>query len=157
MSYNTLLGHAWKRVGLYSFVYSLRTLRALIIMLDPLTALSLASAVAQLTDFGNKTLKGSIKLYYSANGVDAERSDLEFKIQRLREIADKVKIPLQPDSSREAISSDEEELEHLAESCGRIASDLLSVLDAFKVKNISRSGPKMGEFSEGCKCSNAVE
>ena len=132
-------------------MYPLWFVPELIAMFDPLTTLGLASAVVQFTDFGIRTLKEGIKLYYSANGIDAERSDLDLKIQRLRDIADKVRLSLQLKSSGGPISSDEEKLEHLAESCGLIASDLLSVLDAFKLKKTPGPSRKWESFEKAAK------
>ena len=106
----------------------------LIIMLDPLTALGLASAVVQLADFGIKTLKGSIQLYYAANGIDSERSDLDLKIQGIRDIAGRVKLLHQQDKAGGSIQSNGKDLQSHAKSCDDVASDLLSVLEDFKVK-----------------------
>lgn len=103
-------------------------------MLDPLTAISLASSVVQFTDFGIKLVTGSINIYYSADGVDAERSGLELRIVHVRKLADKVIFPLEHNNDDGPASEDEKELKELAKSCKVVASDLLSVLDGLKVK-----------------------
>lgn len=59
-------------------------------MLDPLTAISLASSVIQFTDFCIRLVAGSIEVYQSTTGVNSERSNLELKITHVRNLADKV-------------------------------------------------------------------
>lgn len=113
-------------------------------MLDPFTAVSLASCVVQFTDFGIKLILGSIELYNSANGLNAERSNLEFKINSVRKLADKI-IALNEDSDRLSSGSNDR-LSSLAKSCNLIAKDLLSVLDALKVKKLAGPGRKWESF-----------
>ena len=109
-------------------------------MLDPLTAISLASAVVQFTEFGVKLVTGSIELYHSVDGASAERSNLERNISRVRKLADKIIFPLEQDDDLVPSLNDEKELKELAHSCRMIASDLLSVLDGLKVKSLA--GPR---------------
>lgn len=97
-------------------------------MLDPLTAISLASAVVQFTDFGIKLVTGIIELYHSADGANAERSNLELKTNRVINLADKI---IFPEHNRDdgPESEDDKPLRELAKSSKLIASDLLNVLD----------------------------
>jgi len=101
-------------------------------MLDRLTAISLASSVVQLTDFGIKLISRSIKLYSSSDGVNADNADLETKIEHARKLAQRVMLAF--DNTGEPTSRDEEELRHLPKSCEVIALDLLSILHDLKVK-----------------------
>ena len=113
-------------------------------MLDPFTAVSLASCVVQFTDFGIKLISGSIELYNSANGLNAERSNLEFKINSVRKLADKI-IALNEDSDF-LLSGRFARLSILAKRCNLIAKDLLSVLDDLKVKKLAGPGRKWESF-----------
>jgi len=113
-------------------------------MLDPLTAISLASSVVQFTDFGIKLIRGSIKLYKTPDGVHADYADLETKIDHARKFAKRVMRPF--DNTGEPMSRDEEELRELAKSCGLIALDLLSVLHDLKVKKPAGPGRMWESF-----------
>jgi len=111
-------------------------------MLDPLTALSLASSVVQLTEFGIKLVTGSVELYHSANGSNAETSDLEVKIAYVRKLAEKVDYPLEPSDDGGPASKNRGELRELAKSCKSITSDLVLVLDGLKVKKSAGAARK---------------
>lgn len=113
-------------------------------MLDPLTAISLASSVVQFTDFGIKLLTGSIKLYKTSNGVDVDHADLETKIDQARKLAKRVMLPFH--KTGEPMSEDEEELRGLVKSCDAIASDLLSVLHDLRVKKPPGPGRMLESF-----------
>ena len=115
-------------------------------MLDPLTAISLASAVVQFTDFGIELVRGSIEVYHSANGVNSERSNLELKITHARKLADSIISPFEHNENDGLASGDGNELRKLAESSKRIANDLLSVLNDLKVKKPAGSGRKLESF-----------
>ena len=115
-------------------------------MLDPLTAISLAGSVLQFTDFGIRVVSGTIELYYSADGVNAERSSLEFKTTQVQNLAEQVIYPLEHNDDDGPPSKQEQELKKLATSCKEIASDLLSVLDGLKVKRPAGPGRKLESF-----------
>ncbi|KAK4692709.1 hypothetical protein P7C71_g4548, partial [Lecanoromycetidae sp. Uapishka_2] len=112
-------------------------------MLDPLTAISLASSVIQFTDFGIKLVTESIDLYRSVDRANAETSALEVKITHIRTLADQVIFPLKGKDDDTPASKNEEHLRELAESCKALASDLLAVLDGLKVKKSPGPGRKL--------------
>ena len=116
-------------------------------MLDPLTAISLASAVVQFTDFGIKLVRGSIELYHSADGANAERSNLELNSNRVIKLADKI-IFAEHNDDGGPWPEDERQLRELANSCKSIASDLLKVLDELKVKDPAGRGRKWESFKK---------
>ena len=111
-------------------------------MLDPLTAISLASAVVQFTDFGIKLVKGSIELYQSADGLGVERSNVEVRVTHIRKLADKIILSLEQDVDDGRASEDEKELSKLAIMCRDMALDFLKVLDDLKVKKPAGPGRK---------------
>ena len=107
-------------------------------MLDPLTAISLASSVVQFVEFGVKIVSGSIELYHSKDGVDSEVTNFEFEATRVHRLADKIKSIVDHRQDGANLSEDEIELQGLAERCRVLASDLVSVLDGLKVKRLGR-------------------
>ena len=113
-------------------------------MLDPLTAISLASSVVQSTDFGIKLITGSVKLYKTSNGVGADIADLKMKIDQARKLAGRIMLPF--DNTREPMSEDEEELRKLIKSCDLIALDLISVLHDLRVKKPAGPGRMLESF-----------
>ena len=115
-------------------------------MLDPLTAISLASAVVQFTDFGVKLVTGTIELYHSADGLSGERSNLEYRISIVRQHAETIILSSKHNGDDDPASENQKELEELAASCKGIASDLLSVLDDLKVKKAAGPGRKWESF-----------
>ena len=117
-------------------------------MLDPLTAISLASCVVQFTDFGIKLVTGSIELYKSVDGANAERSSLEFKTSHFRRLANKLIYTLGQSNDNGSMSSDETDLLLHATSCKQIATDLLSVLEDLKVKKKPGLGRKLESFKK---------
>lgn len=116
-------------------------------MLDPLTAISLASAVVQFTDFGIKLVTGSIELYHSADGANAERSNLELNSNRVINLTDKIIFP-EHNGDDGPESEDDKQLRELAKCSKLIASDLLNVLDELKVKAPASHGRKWESFKK---------
>ena len=114
-------------------------------MLDPFTAVSLASSVVQFTDFGIKLVLGSIELHDSASGLSAERSHLELETNHVRKLADKI-IDLEHEVAGRRTFGRSNQLSQLAEACKVIAEDLLSVLDDLKVKRLAGAGRKWESF-----------
>ena len=114
-------------------------------MLDPFTALSLAGCVVQFTDFGIKLVVGSIELYNSTNGLSAERSNLEFKTNHVRKLAEKI-IALKHEDADKLRFGSHDQLGQLAESCNLIAKDLLLVLDDLKVRRLTGPGRTWESF-----------
>ena len=115
-------------------------------MLDPLTAISLASAVVQFTDFGIKLVTGTIELYHSADGLSGERSNLEKRITLVRKYAETIILSSKDNSDDDPASENDKELGDLAAICKGIASELLSVLDDLKVKKNASPGRKWESF-----------
>ena len=120
-------------------------------MLDPLTAVSLASSVVQFVDFGIKVVTESIELYHSVDGSSGDLSDLETKIVRTRELAQKIEVVVEQNREREHVSEDENTLKNLAISCNSITSDLLTILDGLKNKKSAGPGRKWESLQKAVK------
>ena len=115
-------------------------------MLDPLTAISLASSIFQFTDFGIKLVTGTIELDHSANGLSGERSNLEYHTTLVRKRAETIIHSSDYNGDDDPASENEKELRELAASCQGMASNLLSVLDDLKVKKPAGPGRKWESF-----------
>ncbi|OCL03825.1 hypothetical protein AOQ84DRAFT_325285 [Glonium stellatum] len=85
-------------------------------VLDPLSALSLAGTVVQFIDFGSKLLSESCDIYRSATGTSPGNHDLE--------------ITTEGDEAPE-----EDALVGLARACKEVADDLLSTVQQLKVEH----------------------
>ena len=115
-------------------------------MLDPLTAVSLASSIVQFTDFGIKVVTSGINLYYSVDGFDAETSDLDFRTTNLRRLTDRIVVPTGQDDDDTSVPEDEKELVELANRCRTIATELLTVLDGLRVRKPAGTSRKWESF-----------
>lgn len=111
-------------------------------MLDPLTAISLASAVVQFTDFGIKVVTESLKLYRSS------KSDLEPKIARISLLADKIITPLKNNNDGRKKSRFYQEIENLAETCKSITTELLSIFNGLKANKPAGPGRMFESFQK---------
>lgn len=94
-------------------------------MLDPLTALSIASSVIRIIDFGCKLVSETQQIYHSASGATKDNVTL-------REITEDI-IILDTNLSRQnqnnqRLSPDDIVLGNIADSCAREAKILLGLL-----------------------------
>ena len=105
-------------------------------MLDPLTAIGLASAIVQFVDFGSKLIKGGSEIYKSVDGALAENSELEDITTKIHQLNGNILSPVSMNSGQ-LPTLDEEALTELAESCRTIAGELLFVLRDPKVIHLS--------------------
>ncbi|KAM0718815.1 hypothetical protein Q7P37_005887 [Cladosporium fusiforme] len=102
-------------------------------MLDPLSAISLASAIIQFVDFGSKILVTGYETYHNVSGATQEHVDLEELTQSLYKFQDNLATPTRSNSSATQ-DSDQTLLEELARRCSHLAGDLLILLEDLKVK-----------------------
>ncbi len=65
-------------------------------MLDPLTALSIASSIVQFVDYGSKLLSKSYELYESADGTTIGNAELEVIAKDLQDLNEWIQCPLRP-------------------------------------------------------------
>ena len=125
-------------------------------MLEPLAALSLATAIVQFVDFASKILIGSRELYRSTEGTTSDNSWTLAQTSNLRALTAK----LQASGQSTRLSGDEVLLIRLATECEVMSRELLSILDDLKVKagtrhrgwesmrQAVRSALKSGEIEE---------
>ncbi|MCJ1285389.1 hypothetical protein MMC26_004729 [Xylographa opegraphella] len=127
-------------------------------MLDPFTALSLASTVLQFVDFGSKLIKEGSELYHSADGASSANAELEKIAVNLKELTKKLETSSQTETGSTENTEETDALKSLAESCSEAADELLNVLADLKVKGTNwqwqivrqalRSSHKKGKISK---------
>ncbi|KAE8441277.1 hypothetical protein EG329_005543 [Mollisiaceae sp. DMI_Dod_QoI] len=106
-------------------------------MLDPLTALSLASSIVQLVDFSIELITDGVELYQ--RGSLATNDELEQASEDLIQLTEVLATtpPLGsagPGNSVKPPSKDEIALQQLAKSCKAIGSQLLDILEESKTE-----------------------
>ena len=106
-------------------------------VLDPLTALSLASNAVQFVDFGSRLVLNARAIYNSASGATAKQEEVrvlaeQFQLQCVQLVA------LQPLSEATGEATEDEALRILAKRCQHVAKDILVVLEDLRVDGPSR-------------------
>ena len=97
-------------------------------MLEPLSAIALASSIIQFVDFGSKILASGYETYHSTHGATEDNVDLESLTQSLYKFQDQLS------THPKQLTHNDRELQKLAQNCSYLAGDLLLLLDSFKVK-----------------------
>ena len=97
-------------------------------MLDPLTAIGLASAIVQFVACGSKVIGMASEIYKSADGTLKENVELENWTTKVDQLSDRILLPSTVTSSDEGISDDEKLLTELAKTSKGVAGELLSLL-----------------------------
>lgn len=103
-------------------------------LLDPLSALSLAGTVVQFVDFTIKILEKGRQTYKSADGSTAEHEDLNAITNDLIRLNERLKSSMHSDREVKQLSLDEQALEGVASDCSSIAQELLDHLQQLKVQ-----------------------
>ncbi|KAH6678314.1 hypothetical protein B0J14DRAFT_650537 [Halenospora varia] len=98
-------------------------------VLDPLTALGLASNLISLIEFSGKLLSKSHAIYTSANGALPENIEIEKTAEALRTLNAKIKFEILKDGRTKS----EDALRKLCEDCDGVAGELLRALEKLKV------------------------
>ena len=102
-------------------------------VMDPFSAISLASAIVQFVDFSGKLISKSYQLYHSTNGALQENEELEKIISDVRSLNRGVISNVKSKDDKTSVSKDERSLEILAAECQKIADELLRVFGDLKV------------------------
>ena len=105
-------------------------------MLDPLTALSLASAIVQFVDFGIKLVSEGVELYEKGSLTDHD--ELELATEDLTKLSGNIIITTRRGqghavAATSRLSKEEDALLKLASSCEDIGRQLLHLLEGLKV------------------------
>jgi hypothetical protein len=99
-------------------------------MLDPLTAISLASAVVQFVDFSVKLVSAGHELY--EKGSLANNNAVEQITQDIAHLAEELGAHRPPSAKQP--SQDEIALQELAGSCKKLAEEMMAVLKTLKIQ-----------------------
>lgn len=104
-------------------------------VMDPFSALGLASNVVQFIDFGSKLISESHEIYKSASGSSTGNMELELIHNDLNELTKGLKGST--GLNKQSLTADEAALRRLAASCHTVAVELLNVVKTLKIDNNS--------------------
>jgi hypothetical protein len=116
-------------------------------MLDPLTAIGLASAIVQFVDFSSRLVSETKELYHSTEGNSTQNEELHAVTEDLRELC-KTLSSVQGRAPGVEPSTDELALLELSGSCNFVADELIAVLEKLRVKSAHE---KWGSFKIALK------
>jgi len=117
------------------------------VMLDPLTAIGLASAIVQFVDFSSRLVSETKELYHSTEGNSTKNEELQAVTEDLRELC-KTLNSAQGRAPGIEPSTDELALLELSGSCNFVADELIAVLEKLRVKSAHE---KWGSFKMALK------
>lgn len=107
-------------------------------VVDPYTALSLASGLVQFVDFGTRLSFKIYEIYHSASGLTSTQSEIMEMAQRFQTMADRVsRIPLINDGDATVIA-DHESFQSLLISCKTRATELIDMIEGLKTDKTHR-------------------
>ena len=106
--------------------------------IDPLTALSIASAVVQFVDFGTKLVSKGIEIYKSADGVLADHAEQLEIFSRLAELSRGLSTSGALSTTGKKLSPAEEALQEVTLECIRLADDFSGAIDKVKITGGNR-------------------
>lgn len=100
-------------------------------MLEPFTALSLATAIVAFVDFGGKLVKTGYRVFKSAQGVTEEDARLEGVTNDLALISQRLSDSLRANEG--PLTHDDHRLQEMGEGCSELAGKLLAMLEGLRV------------------------
>jgi hypothetical protein len=107
-------------------------------VLDPMSALSVAASAVQFVDFTRMIVCKSKDLYLSTDGVLQENKQTETVTMRLKELADSVGVLATPPLSNSGSSRTNSRLQKICMECGSISTELLQRLHQLKLPDQSK-------------------
>ena len=107
-------------------------------VLDPLSALGLASNVIQVIDFSWKLVDRGNALYKSSDGASIENREVEMIADDLSRLANRLHTSLTETEKSAMLTAGEESLRDLSKKCEVVARELITALDRLKVKKKHR-------------------
>ena len=117
-------------------------------LLDPLSALSLAGTVVQFVDFTIKVMTKGREIYNSTSGSLAVNEELEIVTNDLLRLTERLKESTHPETQIKTLSMDEQALEAIAVNCTSIGQELLELWICSKHKGRSENGKVFPKLSE---------
>jgi hypothetical protein len=108
-------------------------------VLDPLSALSVAGTIVQFIDFSSKILTKSHEVYNSSEGQSAANEEIEAITDELSKLSDRLSQPLREDEGQDSLLEDEQALVDICDACKKVARDLITRLARLKVQGKHRA------------------
>jgi len=102
-------------------------------VLDPLTALSVAGTIVQFVDYGTKVLSRSQQLYHSTKGAGPLDEELDLITTHLTKLTAKLTRPLSTPSTENELPGEEHALRELCDACNTVAQEMVARLEGLKV------------------------
>jgi len=103
-------------------------------VLDPLTAFSVAGTVIQFVDFSLQLFQRSEELYGSVGGALSVNKELDQTTHQILKLVEKLSQSLGPDGALGCQTNDEYTLAGLCDACKAVAREMISRLNDLKVK-----------------------
>ncbi|KAK4160717.1 hypothetical protein QBC43DRAFT_292730 [Cladorrhinum sp. PSN259] len=108
--------------------------------MEPLTALGLAAAVVQFTDFGVRLLTDSVRIYQSVDGQTLQHVQLARISDDLSQLARNIEEKaVNLTQARRSLRPTERILVRLSEESQSISNQLSSILDRIRIDRSSNS------------------
>jgi hypothetical protein len=104
-------------------------------VLEPLSAFSVACNVLQVVDFGSKVLTKAIDYRKVANGALSEHQDLRHVLQSLKNLNADLQASMPQPAETKPLSTAETRLLEANTECLRLSNEFIDLLDRLKVKN----------------------
>jgi hypothetical protein len=102
--------------------------------MDPLSAISLASSIIQIVDFGSRLTRDAIATYKAASGTTVSNESKEFMALDLDHVLSRLATSIQPQGIPFVLQEHDQRLEDLRQRCEALAQKLLTKLKTFKRK-----------------------
>ena len=102
-------------------------------VLDPLSALSLASNVVQFIDFGNRLISEIQEIRQSASGLTKENIDFLFTAEAFRRKSDILFANPTDGIGSSSLSLSRSALQEFAVPCRQVSDELIAILEGLKV------------------------
>jgi len=133
-------------------------------VLEPLSAISLAGNVVQFIDLCSKLLAEGWELYRSSAGATASNLELETTAESLGQLSDRIKFSLElrtgvtdDQPSTHKTTNAEDALRNTAISCRRVADDLLKTLRDLRVKGPNKKWQSFRQPLRGIQKKEQIE
>lgn len=104
-------------------------------VLEPLSAFSVACNVLQVIEFGSKVLSNAADYRKAANGALSEHQDLRNVLQSLHNLNTDLQASMPKLGGIKSLSAAETRLLEANTECLRLSNEFIDLLDRLKVKN----------------------
>jgi|SRR5271156_2327005 len=102
-------------------------------VLDPLTALSVAGNVVQFVDFGIKLISKGKEIYKSTDGILADHAEQAAISSKLAELSKRLSDSMSASATRKKMSPAEVALQEVTIECTEVADDFSKAINELKV------------------------